>query len=218
MHFYTMKSSEKRKSVMQWTLKFIETSRKCLAILSGALIPTWLVVEFWYHVFHLHHWYVSKEVREVLMTAVIPILGLTYALLTAKLIDKVFDEYKDMRIAVKRRDIERFMQLMDEDLSPLLHGMATILAFAVLGGLMMLEYADFWEGALVIGTTSYIFTLLCITVIEVDDPCHGFWIIKSIPEEWMLQDPKKWRSEHYTLEVTVTKKVELTTTDTKAAA
>jgi hypothetical protein len=210
MHFYTFRSPELRKGFRRWAAKLFETTLKCLTILAFAMLPSTVVVELWYHVFFLNNIHVAKSVAEILYTTDIPILGIVYALLVAKLIDIVFDEYKKMRMAAKRRDIAEFMQLMDEDLSPLLHGMATAVAFSILSGLFVLEYPDFWHGALIIGVPTYVFTLLCIVVIEIDDPCHGFWVIKGIPKEWLTIDAKEWRAKHY---VAVIAKEEVTITE-----
>ncbi len=192
--------------------KLVETTLRCIGILCLAAIPTIIVVEFWWHVFYLRHVHVDPEMRETLLTAVIPGFFITYSLLASALITKVFDEYKQMRMAVKRADIDSFMLLADEDLSPLLHGMALLLASAVLIGLMMLGFPDFFHGTLIIGGTTYIFALLCVVVYEIDDPCHGFWVIKSIPDDWLKQDPKKWRATRFKFD-----KIEVTVSDSEVA-
>jgi hypothetical protein len=38
---------------------------------------------------------------------------------------------------------------------------------------------------------------LLVYGIEMDDPMHGFWVIKTIPRGWVDVDPNKWRLEHW---------------------
>jgi hypothetical protein len=194
---YTLKPMSMRTSVVEWLAKTLETCVKCLGILVMGIIPSGIMVGIWDIVFRAHLIQVGAATREILMTAIVPTLGIMYSLLVAKLIDKVFDEYKDMRMAVKQKNKEVFMLLADEDLSPLLHGVAMLLAFGLLICLMVISYETFAEGAFVVGAVSYIFSILCIVVFEVDNPCYGFWVIRSIPSEWLTEDPKGWRNNFY---------------------
>lgn len=177
--------------------KTIETGIKSLIILA---IPTPIAVAtatFWYYTLFKRGMYFGDDMREILTNALIPIFGVLYSLLTGVIINHVFDEYKAMRLAVKERNMEAFMKLKDEELSPLLHGMVAVLALAVLTGFMGLKYPSADAGMFIIGGTTYIFGLLCLVVMQLDEPCYGFWVIKSIPLEWLETDAKRWRAEFY---------------------
>lgn len=211
---------KRHKPIGQVVSKLLETTLKCALILMLAAIPAICVAWFWHRALFTHHLHFGKEVREVLITAWIPTFGVIYALLAGVAVNWVANEYKEMRMAVKRRDIERFMILQDEDLSPLMHSMITIIAFAVLGGFMGIEYPDATSGLIVVGGATYVFSLLCMVVIEIDHPCGGIWVIKNIPPEWLDVDPRAWRNQHFTVTVSQTTSVTVemespTSTDTR---
>lgn len=190
-----------------WAIKWGETIAKCLVILALASIPAYVVARLWHDLLFVRHLHFDKEVREILIAAWIPAFGVIYALLAGVAVNWVATEYKEMRMAVKRRDIERFMILQDEDLSPLMHSMVSIIAFAVLGGFMGIEYPNAETGMFIVGGAAYVFSLLCIVVIEIDDPCSGFWFIKNIPPEWIAMNPKEWRDAKFKVTLTETTSV-----------
>lgn len=158
----------------------------------------------------------SPEMRELLAAAWIPVFGVVYGLFTGGIFALVFSQYMEMRVATKERhkedSLERFMRYADEELSPLWHGVAFVLAVAVLAGFAVYTYPDALTGALVMGAATYVFALLCFIVIEMDEPRYGFFVIKSIPEEWLKKDPHEWRleqTEQARITVTKTTTVEL---------
>ncbi len=186
-----------KKGLRDQVQKLSETGIKSLIILAIPAPVGVAFASFWYFVLYTRGIYFGDDMREILTNALIPIFGVMYSLLTGVIISHVFEEYKVMRRAVKEKNIETFMVLKDEELSPLLHGMVAVLALAVLSGFMGLKYHNPEAGLFIIGGTSYIFSLLCLVVMQLDEPCYGFWVIKSIPTEWLETDAKQWRTEYY---------------------
>jgi hypothetical protein len=134
--------------------------------------------------------------KDIAIAAWIPTFGILYALMAAFVVNTVWSEYKSIRMAIKCYDITTFMNLRDEDVSPLVHVMTGVFAFGVLGAFMGLPYPDAQSGLVCIGSTTFLFGLVFFVVMEIDNPLSGIWFIKNIHEEWMQIDVKEWRKDH----------------------
>lgn len=176
-------------------VKALEIAIKC-AIMLVMPVPFVLVITlFWYYALYQHNIYFNQGLEGVIAAAWIPTFGILYSLLTAVVLSTVWNEYKTMRTAVKKYDVETFVDLRDEEMSPLVHVMIIVLSLAVLAAFMGIKYPDAASGALMISSTSYLFVLIFLVIIEIDDPCSGIWFIKNIHKEWLEINPKEWRRQ-----------------------
>lgn len=174
-------------------LKTFRTIGKCLLLCISPIIIAALTSFGWYQWIFLNDVHFGKEFEEIITAAWIPEFGILYSLLVAIAINTVWMEYKSMRTAVKRYDLETFVDLVDEDLSPLLHTMVIVVSLAVLAGFLFLQYPNFWGGSILIFGVTFLLTLLYAMILEIDNPCSGLWYIKSIPDEWLQIDAKEYR-------------------------
>ena len=170
-----------------------ELARKMFIMLGLPLVSAELVSAFWYYTFYSYNIHFGPSMENVVCAAWIPTFGILYSLMAAAIFNTVWSEYKAMRTAVKNYDIETFVNLRDEEMSPLVGAMMFILSGSVLLTFMSLKYPSETSGITVVGTTAYLFSLVYFVIKEVDDPCGGIWYIKSIPKEWLKIDPRKWR-------------------------
>ena len=156
--------------------------------------------------------------ENILVAAWIPIVGLLYCLLVAVVFNTVWTEYKAIRLSVKRFDLETFIDLRDEDISPLIHVLICVCSMALLGGFMCLKYPDPNFGRAVVGSVAYLLYLVFLVIREIDDPCAGLWFIRHIPQAWLKADVRKLRQARWNkLEKEVAKRLaegELTLTET----
>ncbi len=149
----------------------------------------------WYEFLYKNGIHFEDGVGLIITTAWISVFGILYSLLFAIALNTVWGEYKSLRTAVKRRDIDTFMDLRDEELSPLVYVIITVISLPVLLGFMVLKYPDPLSGASIIFGVVFSLVLLFVVVMEIDDPCAGLWYIKNIPKDWLEIDPKKFRDE-----------------------
>jgi hypothetical protein len=189
------KNSQPKEARKKRFLRGVETSLKSLLLLSFPLPSTILITAIWYFFLYKNNIYFAAGMEGIITAAWIPTFGILYSLLAAVVLNTVWNEYKTIRQAVKRYDVETFIDLRDEEMSPLVHVMVAVLSLAVLGAFMGLKYPNFWSGALLISSTSYLFGLVFWVVVEIDDPCGGIWFIKNIHSEWLEIDPNSWREK-----------------------
>ena len=189
--------SEHRYTLAQNLTWALETGAKASVLILKALLGSSIVDGLWYFTLQSRGLYFGEEMRDLIIAAWIPGFMVVYGILSSTMTVVVFGELKAMRRAVWKADIEEFMALRNEDLSPMVHVGLFILASAVIGGFMGLKYHDFWSGTAFVGGSTFIFGFLCLMVIEMDDPCHGVWVIKNIPKGWLKIDPKAWRKSNY---------------------
>jgi fucose permease len=170
---------------------------KTFLLMLYPLPAVYIACTAWYLIFHQNHFHFHKEVKEYVVAGFIPAFMIVYSMLTAVFLTRVIEEYKAVRMAVKRYDLHAFMDLRDEDVSPLAHALMTILALFLIGAFMGLEYPNASSGVLIVGVTTYIFSFIFWVIREIDDPFEGIWFIRNIHPEWMELDCKEWREEHY---------------------
>ncbi|MCX6798423.1 MAG: hypothetical protein NTX66_04420 [Candidatus Falkowbacteria bacterium] len=176
-------------------LKALELTIKTLCVLLIPVIFSALILSIWILIFYRYNIHFDNGMEVIVTAAWIPVFGILYSLLTAIVLSTVWTEYKTMRAAVKRWDIDTFMDLRDEEMSPLVHAMVLMFSLALLLAFMVLDYPSFSSGLILIGSTSYLLSLIFFVIVEIDNPCSGFWFIKSIPEKWLKINPKAWREK-----------------------
>jgi len=175
--------------------KAFEIFIKSLVMIIMPIFPTLLVIVFWYFIVFAQGFHFDGSMEGIVVAAWIPTFSLLYCLLVAVVFNTVWTEYKQIRMAVKKYDIETFVDLMDEEISPLSYILIFVCSIAILGGFMSLDYPSVVAGLTVISSTSYILFLVLFIIKEMDDPCSGLWFIKSMHLEWLSLNAKEWRKE-----------------------
>ena len=176
--------------------KMAETAIKCFILLLVPGLIASSVSAAWYILLYRHDRNFGDGMQDIIATALLPALGIVYGIIVATIaVQTVWTEYKSMRTAVKRYDLDTFMDLRDEELSPLIHLIAGTMSLGMLSGFLALRYPTAWAGGIIIFSVTFFLSLMYVVIIEIDDPCSGLWYIKNIPEEWLALDPKKYRDE-----------------------
>jgi len=178
--------------------KAIELTIKTIFVLLIPLIFSAISILIWTFVFYKQNIHLDNGMETIVIDAWIPMFGILYSLLMAIVLTTVWNEYKAMRLAVKKWDTDTFMNLRDEEMSPLVLAMVLVFSLALLLAFMVLNYPTQLYGAILVGSTTYLLSLILFVVVEIDNPCSGFWFIKSIPEQWLTINPKVWREKRST--------------------
>ena len=89
---------------------------KCLWILVKPIPAMIAACVMWYFVFYSNNLYLSENVEIIMVW--ISIFGILYGLIEAVVLTTVWNEYKQMRTAVKRYDFDTFVDLRDEEILP----------------------------------------------------------------------------------------------------
>lgn len=176
-------------------VRFIEMTVKTFCVLFFPVLISIFSILIWALFFYQNGVRFDDGMEIIVTSSWIPVFGILYSLFTAIVLSSVWGEYKTIRRAVKQWDIDTFMDLSDEEMSPLVHALVLTFSIAILLAFMLLDYPSFSNGLVLIGSTSYLLSLIFLVIIEIDNPCSGFWFIKSIPEEWLRIDPKTWREQ-----------------------
>ncbi len=174
-------------------------NNKLETIFKSTLLLVWptffaaLVACGWYFFLFKHDIHFNDGVNDIIATAWVGVFGILYSLLATMALNTVWSEYKSIRTAVKRGDLDTFVDLKDEELSPLMYVLVSVVSIAVLGGFVFLKYPDAISGGIIVYGVSFLLILLLLVVAEIDDPCAGLWFIKNIPDEWLKVDPREFR-------------------------
>lgn len=173
--------------------KIWEMVIKCLLLVAMPLLPAAASAAIWYFAIFKQRRHFDEQMENIISSAWIPTFGVLYSLLAAVVFTSVWNEYKAIRAAVKKYDLETFLDLRDEEMSPLVYAMMTVFSLAILIGFMALKYPSAMGGILITFSTSYLLSLIFFVIVEIDDPCGGVWFIRNIPDEWLHVNVKDWR-------------------------
>ena len=173
----------------------IDVLAKCIRMLLLPLPFAVCATLFWrFNLFdknvHLH-----EHFEGIATAAWIAVYAVFYGGVVIGVLMKVWDQYLRMREAVKDYNIDEFMKLRDEELSPLFHLLMFMMSVSLLAGFMSLKFPDMVCGLICISGVSYLEALIFFVIVEIDDPCGGVWVIKSIPREWLVVNAKEWRKK-----------------------
>jgi hypothetical protein len=170
---------------------------KCGLLIVFPLFPAAGSAAIWYYAIFQKHRHFDEHMENIISSAWIPTFGVLYSLLAAVVFTSVWNEYKTIRAVVKRYDLETFLDLRDEEMSPLVYAMMTVFSLAILTGFMSLKYPSALGGILITSSTAYLLSLIFFVIVEIDDPCGGIWFIQNIHDEWLKIDVKKWRRKRH---------------------
>ena len=176
-------------------LNLMHSGFKCLIMVLKPIPLATLAPIFWYFIFYRNGIYFAES-GEILGTW-ISMFGILYGLFAAVILSTVWSEYKTMGSAVKRFDVDTFIDLRDEEVSPLVHTLIIVLSIMILLAFMQIHYTVVESGIIFIWSTAYLLALIFYIILEIDDPCDGIWYIKDISQEWLNIDVKKFRQERF---------------------
>ena len=177
--------------------KLVELTIKCIILLAIPLVYSVIFSWIWYCQLCGRGIYFNGNMEAIITCAWIPTFAVLYALVTSKVLDTVWNEYKAMRSAIKTgtRGIVDFVRLRDERVSPLIYAVIYVLSVAVLSAFAVIKYPSALGGFCTVSSTSYLFVLIICIIKEIDNPCGGLWFIRRIPERWLGIDANKFRIE-----------------------
>lgn len=176
----------KESYLKKWIINF----GKCMLVASFP-IPAVLAIWFiWYKIFYEKNIYFIDDGG-----IVIGILTITYALFGENLVGKVFfDDLGKIKMAVKQYDLNTFMDLCDEHMSPLIHAVMFMLSGILILAIMSHKYESLMNGSISVSVAAEVLGFIYCAVHQANHPCEGIWQIWR-HEEWKKMDPKKWRDD-----------------------
>jgi hypothetical protein len=181
--------------------RWIEIGLKCALMLIWPMPVAAVILGGWYWLLGREgaplEKFLDEKMGEFIGAAWIPTNGLLYVLLVAAVFTTVWDEYKQIRKAVKSWDICEFLHLCDEGISPLVHVLVGVCSVTLMLSFMAVKYTSIRYGLLINGNVAYVLTLVFLVIWQIDDPCTGLWYIRGIPDEWLKIDPREYRAKSH---------------------
>ena len=170
---------------------------KSLVALALAMPFVVLVDSLWYYKMFKYGRHLHERTEGMMTAAVIPMLCVFFGFLAAAMLTTVWKEYKAIHSSVEKNDKNTFLDLKEEQISPLIHVLMGVQAVALIACFTLVCYATALDGFFCITICVYTLGLYFVVVVQVDDPCHGLWFIKGIPPDWLEINVREWRQEVY---------------------
>ena len=176
--------------------KYLELTIKGIILFSIPLPFAAVCTLFWYYCLYGRGVGFDGQMDSIIIDAWVTTFAVLYALVTAKVLDTVWAEYKAMRSSVKMgiRGVVEFVRLRDERVSPLINVVIYSLSAVILAAFMVVHYPCVLGGVCTVASTSYLFLLMIRIIHEIDNPCGGIWFIRNVPDKWLHIDTRKFRA------------------------
>jgi hypothetical protein len=142
-----------------------------------------------WHLLYVRGWHSTHEADEPIVNAILPLIGSAYVFLAGFLFYRETADLREMKQAVRCKDQpgsrERFLSIA-EDCTPMpIKYVLFSAALLVECWTISLHYEWYWTGFASVGSVGYVLSLIWEVIADLDDPIHGVWVIKGVPEEWL---------------------------------
>jgi hypothetical protein len=178
-------------------MKLLESFLKSIILLTFPIPFTAIGTTFWHKVCFDKGFCFDEKMEAIVTSMWSQLIALLYCLLVAAVFGTVWLKYNDIRIAIKKYDVDTFAVLRDERISPLVYTLITVLSFSIIAASMCLKYSNLNHGMIVVGSIIYLLSLVFFVVREIDDPFGGLFFIRYIPDELMNLDVRKYRAHNH---------------------
>jgi hypothetical protein len=172
----------------------LETAWKCTRLLCYPIAPTAGITIWWKLILYDNGVHLHKTFEGVATAGWIMGSSVIYSVFTVTVFQLVVSKYQDTRKSSRRAGgHDDFMDLRDEELSPVMYTLVLALSLFFLAGFLVIDYPDALHGLILICSISYMLSLVLFVLTEIDDPFRGVFVIKSIPADLLRVHAKKYR-------------------------
>lgn len=144
-----------------------------------------------WHLLYGRGWHSTREADEPIVNAILPLIGSAYVFLAGFLFYRETGDLRDMKQAVRDRDRpgskERFLAIAEDRIPLPMKYVLFTAALLIQGWTISLHYELYWTGFAAVYSIGYVLSLIWEVIADFDDPFHGVWVIKGVPEEWIRE-------------------------------
>jgi len=146
---------------------------------------------FVWHQLYVRGWHSSRDADEPIINAILPLLGSAHVFLAGFLFYRETADIREMKQAVRNRDEpgskERFLAIAEDRIPMPMRYVQFTTAALIQCWTISLYYASYWTGLASVYSVGYVLSLIWEVIADFDDPIHGVWVIKGVPEEWIRE-------------------------------
>jgi hypothetical protein len=144
-----------------------------------------------WHQLYVRGWHSNRDADEPIVNAILPLIGSAYVFLAGFLFYRETTDLREMKQAVREKDRpgskERFLAIAEERIPMPMKYVLFTAALLVQAWTISLNYTLYWTGFASVYSIGYMLSLIWEVIADFDDPFHGVWVIKGVPEEWMRE-------------------------------
>ena len=170
---------------------------KCGKMLSFPIGPAAGMTCWWLFIFYANDVNFGEKFEGIATAGWLASFGVFYAIFTGNIFLFVYSKLHEVDESAKVKDIERYVVKRYTRTSPVIYTLIMVLSFFILGALMSVKFPSIISGISVVGSVSYILSLVVFALTEIDDPSRGTFFLKSIIQDYESVDPKKFWNVYY---------------------
>jgi hypothetical protein len=127
------------------------------------------------------------EDREYIITGPLAVLAIFHSVIAGHMIMDVVRRHRDVIIAIRRKDQEKFEDNRCFRLPGFLKLFLGILSTILVAYVSLIRFHYVWAEQLSVFSVTWVLSMFWVIITELEDPVNGAWFGKQVPEEW-LQD------------------------------
>jgi hypothetical protein len=151
-----------------------------------------------WHFFYKNGWHSTSEADEPIVNAILPGIFGAHVFLAGWLIFQgKGKDLREMKLAVRNKDKEgnkeKFLILAEDQIPIPLKYVLFTTATIIQCWTISFGYTNYWSGFAAVLSVAYVLSLIWEVIADFDDPFHGVWVIKGVPQDWMQEAKVKRR-------------------------
>ncbi len=151
-----------------------------------AILTTGLWAKLHPYGYHFHH-----EDTSVLTEGGIATLAVLFGLIAAVVLNAIWERYRQIVVAVLKKDRETFLLYRDERIPIMLHLLLLSFSLPLWCIIVALEYRSLWSGSAVVFAVTFSLALFWVVATELENPAQSPWFAERIPQDWLKVDIDK---------------------------
>ncbi len=122
---------------------------------------------------------------EPIVNAILPALASMHVFIAGFIFLREAGDIRELRKAIRTGDKEKFLEIAEDKIPIPLRYVLFVSATMIECWTMSLNYDLYWTGFFSVYSIGYMLTLIWEIIADFDDPIHGIWVVKGVPEDWI---------------------------------
>jgi hypothetical protein len=146
-----------------------------------------------WHFLYINGWHSTAVADEPVVNAILPGLFGAHVFIAGFVMIRESDDIRKIKRAIRENDKSTFIEVVEDSIPTPMKYILFVTANLIQGWTISLNYELYWTGFFSVYSVGYMLSLIWEIIADFDDPIHGIWIIKDVPNEWIVEADIKSR-------------------------
>lgn len=140
-----------------------------------------------WHFLYARGWHSTASADEPIVNAILPALATIHVFIAGFMFMREAYDIRELRRAVRTGQKELFFEIAEDRIPAPVKYVLFVSANLIEGWTISLNYELYWTGFASVYSIGYMLSLIWEIISDFDDPVNGVWVVKDVPDEWVLE-------------------------------